>query len=340
METGPRAAPAAPVPAATLVMRRRFGLSSRGRGPNGEAGEREAWTRDLGPRGRARPARLRRRRRRDRAAAAPAPSPAPDRDRRPARGGRPLRHARGRRRHPPRPRGRRRRRSRRRRRASSTATSPPTRGSPASTPPGPRWRCSRATRPRPRSTTSPPPRLAGLPDLAAVAADPLFAPLAADPDLGPRLAALAATPPAPPPAPVPAPVQGGVAPVAAANTAWNPATERLEAAFALPQASPAPRSCPPGRRPRRLDLLREHWKRGRAAGNAGDLYDNRDRGHSALKPAAFPQLAHRRLCPRGAGAELDYGLQRQAPLRPPDLRQLLDRGHRRASSGAACRASR
>ena len=58
-----------------------------------------------------------------------------------------------------------------------------------------------------------------------------------------------------------------------------------------------------------LDILRELWKRGRAAGNAGDLYDNRDRGHSALKPEAFPQLAHVAYSPEARGAELDYGLQ-------------------------------
>ena len=175
---------------------------------------------------------------------------------------------------------------------------------------------ARGRPPRPRSTTSPPPRPPGLPDPAAVAADPVFAPLAADPALGPRLAALAATPPAPPPAPVPAADRrspaGLVAPVAAANTAWNPAAERLEAFFAPPQGKPGPGSGPvlPARpKTGALDILREHWKRGRAAGNAGDLYDNRDRGHSALKPEAFPQLAHVAYSPEARAAELDYGLQ-------------------------------
>jgi hypothetical protein len=151
-----------------------------------------------------------------------------------------------------------------------------------------------------------------LPDPAAVAADPVFASLAADPALGPRLAAVAATPPAPPPAPVPAAIVGGAAAVAAANTVWNPAAERLEASFALPPGKPGPESGPvlPARpKAGALDLLREHWKRGRAAGNAGDLYDNRDRGHSALKPEAFPQLAHVAYSREARAAELDYGLQ-------------------------------
>lgn len=148
----------------------------------------------------------------------------------------------------------------------------------------------------------------GLPDPAAVAGDPVFAPLAADPVLGPRLAAVAATPPAAPPAPSPAPLAGGTARVSAANTAWNPATERLEARFAPPSGDPGP-VLPPRPKTGAFELLREHWKRGRAAGNAGDLYDNRDRGHSTLKPDVFPQLAHVAYAPEARAAEVDYGLQ-------------------------------
>ena len=56
------------------------------------------------------------------------------------------------------------------------------------------------------------------------------------------------------------------------------------------------------------DILREHVRRGRAAGNHGDLYDNRDRGHSALKPEAHPQLAHVAYAPAARAADADYGL--------------------------------
>jgi hypothetical protein len=152
---------------------------------------------------------------------------------------------------------------------------------------------------------------AGLPDPAAVAGDAVFAPLAADPVLGPRLAALAAAPPAPGPAAVPAVLADGPAPVAlvsAANTAWDPATERLEARFAPPAGKPGP-VLPSRPKTGALDLLREHWKRGRAAGNTGDLYDNRDRGHSSLKPGDFPQLARVVYAPEAQAADVDYGLQ-------------------------------
>lgn len=39
-------------------------------------------------------------------------------------------------------------------------------------------------------------------------------------------------------------------------------------------------------------LLRRLYAAGKAAGNNGDLYENRDRGHSRLPPYAHPQLTH------------------------------------------------
>jgi hypothetical protein len=147
----------------------------------------------------------------------------------------------------------------------------------------------------------------GHPGLAALLADPLFAPLAADPALAPRLAALAAAPADPAPAPAAAPVVAGVAPVSAANTAWNPDSERLEPRFAFPEAAEAP-VLPARPKTAAHEILREHAERGRAAGNLGDLYDNRDRGHSALAPGAFPQLARVAYAPEARAADLDYGL--------------------------------
>jgi hypothetical protein len=147
----------------------------------------------------------------------------------------------------------------------------------------------------------------GQADLAALAADPLFAPLAASPELGARLAALRAAPPAPVAPPIPEPVAGGVARVAAGNTAWNPGSERLEPRFAFPEQAQAP-ALPSRPKTAPYDILREHLKRGRAAGNWGDLYDNRDRGHSALPPDSFPQLARVVYAPEARAADLDYGL--------------------------------
>ena len=139
----------------------------------------------------------------------------------------------------------------------------------------------------------------GFTGLAPLAADPLFAPLAADP----RLAALLAAAPVP----VPASVADGTARVDAGNTAWNPATERLEPRFAFPDKTDA-RVLPRGEGPAAQKILAELWRLGRAAGNWGDLYDNRDRGHSRLDPAAHPQLTPVTYAAAARAADLDYGL--------------------------------
>ena len=147
---------------------------------------------------------------------------------------------------------------------------------------------------------------AGFPDLAAWLADPLFAALATDPGL----TALAAASPAAR-APVPAVPADGMVLLSGANTLWDPATERLEARFALPAeggGEAAGPVLPPTPKAAAWDILREHAKRGRAAGNRGDLYDNRDRGHSRLAPKAHPQVTHLRYSEAARAADLDYGL--------------------------------
>ena len=54
--------------------------------------------------------------------------------------------------------------------------------------------------------------------------------------------------------------------------------------------------------------LRRLVHEGRAAGNHGDLYENRDRGHSPLPPGAHPQLTHVRYAAELRKAGLDYGV--------------------------------
>ncbi len=160
---------------------------------------------------------------------------------------------------------------------------------------------------------------AAMADLAAAAAsgmemepllaEPVFAPLGHDPGLAPRLASLVAqaAPEAEPPLPAAGPVLSGRAVVSAANTVWNPETGRLEPRFVFADAPSAP-VLPVRPETAARDLLREHVKHGRAAGNHGDLYDNRDRGHSALAPEAHPQLAHVIYDPAAKTAGIDYGL--------------------------------
>jgi hypothetical protein len=59
-------------------------------------------------------------------------------------------------------------------------------------------------------------------------------------------------------------------------------------------------------------LLRRWWGEGTAAGNVGDWYDNRDRGHSQLDLSLFPQLRAVRYSKEDADARRDFGPQTQA----------------------------
>ncbi|WP_424934667.1 hypothetical protein [Amaricoccus macauensis] len=145
-------------------------------------------------------------------------------------------------------------------------------------------------------------------EMAPLLSEPVFAELAADAAFASRLADLAAERDTEPGlAPTPTPAWSGRAVVSAANTVWNPETGRLEPRFAFAPEPSAP-VLPVRPRTAASDLLREHEKRGRAAGNNGDLYDNRDRGHSALERAAHPQLAHVVYDDAAKRAGVDYGL--------------------------------
>ncbi len=55
-------------------------------------------------------------------------------------------------------------------------------------------------------------------------------------------------------------------------------------------------------------LLRRLYAQGKASGLAGTLYDNRDRGHSNLPPALFPQMTRIAYGPGLRARNLDYGL--------------------------------
>ncbi|WP_424930082.1 bacterial transcriptional activator domain-containing protein [Amaricoccus tamworthensis] len=145
-------------------------------------------------------------------------------------------------------------------------------------------------------------------DMRDVADDPLLSPLAGDPELGADYAALLRTPPSEPPhSAEPAPLTETRAPVTAANTTWNPASERLEPRFSFPDAPFGP-VLPSTPKSAAYEILREHARQDRAAGNHGDLYDNRDRGHSALRPEAHPQLTHVVYGDAAKKAGTDYGL--------------------------------
>jgi hypothetical protein len=82
----------------------------------------------------------------------------------------------------------------------------------------------------------------------------------------------------------------------------------LAAGLELPAPDPALPLLGPGLPPDAARLLRRHAARGAAHGFGGLLYDNRDRGHSALSPERFPRLARLAYGPALRERNADYGL--------------------------------
>lgn len=107
----------------------------------------------------------------------------------------------------------------------------------------------------------------------------------------------------------PALVRQNEAPVEAASTAWDVERQRLVSRFVFPPILKRKPVAAPGAWPEPvLRELRRLVAQGRGAGLAGVVYDNRDRGHSALAPDAWPQLGFTRYAPAARAADLDYGL--------------------------------
>ncbi|MBM4018387.1 MAG: hypothetical protein FJ288_08700 [Planctomycetes bacterium] len=101
--------------------------------------------------------------------------------------------------------------------------------------------------------------------------------------------------------------------------AWTAETPARPAAPAKPDAAespagPAPPAAPAARpvttvRSPAGDLVRKWWAEGTAAGNDGDFYDNRDRGHSNLALDPYPQLQKVQYNDEDRKRNLDWGLQ-------------------------------
>lgn len=104
----------------------------------------------------------------------------------------------------------------------------------------------------------------------------------------------------------PAAVADGRALVDETNTRWEPRSNILFSQFRFEQE---PRSATVlGADDEAARLLNGWALNGTAAGNQGDLYDNRDRGHSTLSPKRWPQLSHIHYGPKARSANIDYGV--------------------------------
>ena len=86
-------------------------------------------------------------------------------------------------------------------------------------------------------------------------------------------------------------VTNGVARVSTANTIWDMQTGHFRCFFAFPTNPPSPAELSAQWNGPALAEMRPWLAAGTAAGNFGDLYDNRDDGHSRLDIAPFPGLS-------------------------------------------------
>lgn len=115
----------------------------------------------------------------------------------------------------------------------------------------------------------------------------------------------------PPPAhaPVPAPLVDGAAVIAAGNSEWSEIDGAVRAYISMP---PAPQGPPPviGGASPAAALLNRLIAAGRAAGNHGDFYENRDDDHSPFDLARFPLITPVEHAPEARVA----GFARSAPL--------------------------
>lgn len=97
---------------------------------------------------------------------------------------------------------------------------------------------------------------------------------------------------------------------------WDPEAQQVVARWLPADGPPAATIVPAG--DALAPLLNGWWDAGLAAGNVGDLYDNRDGGHSLLAEGLFPQVARTvyRLPLREADLSegLPTGLRHQGPI--------------------------
>ncbi len=116
----------------------------------------------------------------------------------------------------------------------------------------------------------------------------------------------------------PNPVRSGVGVVDRRNTEWDTQVLAFRSSFVFPSrkfsGSTADLSGTPSAK-----LLNSLVSQGKAAGNTGDLYDNRDRRHSLLDLRQLPQLSAVAYSPEAASVGLDYGVNFRALFGAPTI---------------------
>jgi Tetratricopeptide repeat len=106
--------------------------------------------------------------------------------------------------------------------------------------------------------------------------------------------------------------------VSSSNTIWNPKYGVLLSLFEFNSRDDAPSKVQDSLDPVALQLNDWFWD-GDAAGNVGDLYDNRDHKHSSLKKTEYPQFAFTKYSAEAKKEGIDYGLNTKVMFNAPTL---------------------
>ena len=114
----------------------------------------------------------------------------------------------------------------------------------------------------------------------------------------------------------PAPVRGQVARVTSENTVWDPSFNLLQSRFTFSSSKFAAKTADAAT-DMAADRLNDLVLAGKGAGNNGDLYDNRDRGHSFIRKEKFPQLTFVEYAPEAKAGNLDFGVNLQMFFNAP-----------------------
>lgn len=157
----------------------------------------------------------------------------------------------------------------------------------------------------------------GFRDAAALEKTALFTPIRNDPRFKTLVSAMKE--PAEPhraDAAKPSPVRNGIAEVTEGNTGWDPRLNLLQSSFTFNSKLFASRIVDTGK-DKPADLLNDLFRAGKAAGNIGDLYDNRDRGHSKMSKELLPQVAMVEYGNAAKASGLDFGFNSQLFFNAP-----------------------
>ncbi len=101
-----------------------------------------------------------------------------------------------------------------------------------------------------------------------------------------------------------------LAPVSNSNTVWSTQTALFNVLLKAPDGASDPAERSQAYAGPAAKFLRPLLADGRAAGNLGDLYENRDGGHSLLKTEGFPGLARTAYSPEAIAQNVHSGLAR------------------------------